>query len=608
MEKVFIPQETQDRPFDITLVVADGKEFKVHRRVLSEASPFFEKVLNSDMKESDEGVIHLEMLTELGMRDILEFIYTGNVQISSEDHAQDLIAMADYLVLPYLKTVAGNVLAERLNASNSIWTYYFAEKYHCEKLSSRSRIFIMTNFTTVAETREFLNLSSEEVKMWISSDYIEVGAEDDVFKIVLTWIDRDKTKRKKYFADLFLEVRLPYVSRDYLHSDIMLNDLVNDNSGCMDLVRDAIKDTDCKDNGHLRVGPRKSLEIPVLLVCLGDWEEEEKVVVCYYPREDKWSRFHGTVPPNTDEVFSCSGKLYFLSQRDNRLSCYDTFSNCWTSLPYEEESKLHQLFVGYEDTIFALVCNDERSCPQSFSLSSGGRNSACQKSHPSFLTKYKPDSNSWEYVTPFDSCSRKGICIVAKDNFIYFLGGEDEASSQPLPTGVLTNADRFDLITNTWNKIADIQVARRDAYGAALHGNIFTAGGFDSCGMTINACEVFNETENEWQLIASLALKIERTTSNPGAMADGTLYILGGLTSSESREYGVIECYDPDKNEWKEKTRIPSRWLFLGQSYFLPKYDLIRGTMRVFKESYFVQKASYLESSSKADGRKCVIM
>jgi len=86
------------------------------------------------------------------------------------------------------------------------------------------------------------------------------------------------------------------------------------------------------------------------------------------------------------------------------------------------------------------------------------------------------------------------------------------------------------------------------------------------------------------------------------------LYILGGLTSSESREYGVIECYDPDKNEWKEKTRIPSRWLFLGQSYFLPKYDLIRGTMRVFKESYFVQKASYLESSSKAGGRKCVIM
>ena len=120
MEKVFIPQETQDRPFDITLVVADGKEFKVHRRVLSEASPFFEKVLNSDMKESDEGVIHLEMLTELGMRDILEFIYTGNIQISSEDHAQDLIAMADYLVLPYLKTVSRRFFFQRLKLNGSI--------------------------------------------------------------------------------------------------------------------------------------------------------------------------------------------------------------------------------------------------------------------------------------------------------------------------------------------------------------------------------------------------------------------------------------------------------------------------------------------------------
>ena len=54
MKQVFIPQETQDSPFDVTLVVADGKEFKAHRRVLSEASPFFEKLFNSGMRESKD--------------------------------------------------------------------------------------------------------------------------------------------------------------------------------------------------------------------------------------------------------------------------------------------------------------------------------------------------------------------------------------------------------------------------------------------------------------------------------------------------------------------------------------------------------------------------
>jgi len=112
MKQVFSPQETQDSPFDVTLVVADGKEFKAYRRVLSEASPFFEKLFNSGMRESKEGVVRLEMLSEAGMTDTLEFIYIGSIQIPSEDQAQELITMitmADYLVLPHLKTAAGKV-------------------------------------------------------------------------------------------------------------------------------------------------------------------------------------------------------------------------------------------------------------------------------------------------------------------------------------------------------------------------------------------------------------------------------------------------------------------------------------------------------------------
>ena len=133
-KQVFIPQESLDHPFDVTLVVQDEKEFKAHRRVLSKASPFFEKLLNSDMRESNEGVARLQMLAEPCLRDILEFIYTGSVQISAEDNAQELIAMADYLVLPHLKTLAENclVMSNKLNDSNAISTYYFGERYRCE--------------------------------------------------------------------------------------------------------------------------------------------------------------------------------------------------------------------------------------------------------------------------------------------------------------------------------------------------------------------------------------------------------------------------------------------------------------------------------------------
>ena len=166
-------------------MVEGGREFKAHRSVLSKASLFFEKLLNSDMKETNEGVIRLKMVKEPCMIIVLEFIYTGSLQISNEDHAKQLIAIADYLVLQQLKTQAERVLEKNLNTSNAISVYYYGERYQCTELMSVSRKFILTNFTTVAKTEEFCALSSKEVLMWISNDELVVSAEDDVFKIIL---------------------------------------------------------------------------------------------------------------------------------------------------------------------------------------------------------------------------------------------------------------------------------------------------------------------------------------------------------------------------------------------------------------------------------------
>ena len=103
--KVFLSNDGLDQPCDVTSGVRDGK-FKAHKKVLSEASSFFEKLLNSDMNESKEGVVRLEIFTDSLMRNTLEFIYTGNVQILDEDDARDLIMLADYLLLPKLKILA----------------------------------------------------------------------------------------------------------------------------------------------------------------------------------------------------------------------------------------------------------------------------------------------------------------------------------------------------------------------------------------------------------------------------------------------------------------------------------------------------------------------
>ena len=614
-QQLFLPKETLDHPFDVTLAIQDGKEFKAHRRVLSEASPFFERLLKSDMKESIEGVIHLEMTNEQCLGDILEFIYTGHVQISAaeENGAQDLIIMSDYLVLPRLKAVAGKHLVKDLKISNSVSFYQFGVKYQCDELIFETRNFIHANFMHVAQTEEFLSLSCEEIKMWISNDNISVTAEEDVFKVILRWVNRNKLVRKKYFPELFSEVRLVYVSREFLYSDVMTSEFVISDEHSVGLVKDALKVIESKDFQQRSIRPRKSLEMPVMVICVqGFSKQEDNMLCCYYPLEDKWSKFNGTVPPNIGEIVPCHGKLYFhlfphedVGVRERRLLCYDPLSNCWSSFPYEDHRTVKKIFAMNDEAIYALVAEDILCCPDCTSLYLRKIPGPCSKTpHLSFLRKYKPETNSWEDITSFDlDCnSRSGVCVVAKDNFVYFIGG---GYCSPDRHEILASADRYDLINDTWENLANLQLPRWYARATATHHKIFVVGGVKG-DLLAESCEMYDEDTKEWHFVARLR-KTPFDHYNPTLLGvDNKLYCLIRLICAWNRK-DKIDCYDFEKNEWKEKTQIPFEELSprgLKNESYLQITSCC--SMGIFKRHNFLQHASFKDIKTGKD--KCAIM
>jgi len=97
----------RDHLCDITLVTKDGKEFEAHRNVLSAASPLFSKLFQSNMKENREEIVRFEGISGAVMEDVLQFIYTGSVEVTQEKYCEDLIAAADYFLIPGLKTLSG---------------------------------------------------------------------------------------------------------------------------------------------------------------------------------------------------------------------------------------------------------------------------------------------------------------------------------------------------------------------------------------------------------------------------------------------------------------------------------------------------------------------
>lgn len=572
----FMPKDTLDQPCDVVLIVKDGREIKAHRRVLSEASPFFGKLLNSDMKETREGVVRLEMFTESVMAATLQFIYTGDLQILAEDNARDLIVVADYLFLDKLKLLAGGVLLKTLNISNCISTYYFAEKYQCEDLISSTRKFFHANFTSIyaASREDVFSMSSREAEMCISSDEIDVSEEEDVFKFILAWIDHDRSRRKKYFVELFRHVRLVYVSRDFLRKDIETNELVQDNNSCVKLVQGAMNMMDSQNCDNFFLPPRKSLEIPVIVV------NASENILCYFPREDSWCKL-GEIPAEYythGNFVPCDGQLYRTVQEfsDYRPQClkqitYNPYSNRWMQLPSLEEPRrcLRKIFVRNGNEMYALmsepcvmehltnwrVRNGRRTSRRRVRYISGIRaEEMCgSRSHTSFLMKYNPESKSWQDVTSFDHLDlREDFCIVTNDHFIYFIGGIEWPSDE---CTFLSDVDRYDMSKHRWDKVADIQMARKWAHGAGVNEKIYIAGGVFQGSLLPESCqcEVYDESTNEWQFIRSFVIGNRRIETL--LAVDGELYGLSSIGSFSDKNVR-IDYYNPKENQWTRKTRL----------------------------------------------------
>jgi len=151
--------------------------------------------------------------------------------------------------------------------------------------------------------------------------------------------------------------------------------------------------------------------------------------------------------------------------------------------------------------------------------------------------------------------------------------------------------------------MADLQEPRAGAFGAAAYGKIFVFGGCRD-----SSCEVYDETTNEWHFIASL--KSPDVFNSTVVCVDDEV-LLVSVYKYQQDEPGIIECYDPHEDEWKEKSRIPLEWTPLLHSPGLlgcnsyPAYGGQCHSMRVFRGSKLSQ-SEFLQTDED-QGRKALL-
>ena len=117
---------------------------------------------------------------------------------------------------------------------------------------------------------------------------------------------------------------------------------------------------------------------------------------------------------------------------------------------------------------------------------------------------------------------RDDFCIVANDNFIYFIGGRECYGGK---ITILTDVDRFEVSRKQWDKAANTQMAKLWAKGAAVNEKIYIT----APSARLQACsspydwEVYDETTNEWQIITGVRDGLGHSYVHIVAL-DGKLY------------------------------------------------------------------------------------
>ena len=520
---------------DVTIAVKD-KEFKAHRAVLAAASPFFLTLLTSDMKESNEHLIKVELdeTTETVMEDALKYLYTGNVTVV-EERAHNLIATANYLLLPSLKTMAGNVLKEAVSTENCLVNYYFAEKYECEELKEKCREVINSNFSVVMETEDFLNLDVKQVMEWVLSDDVIVNAEEDIFQGIVKWVSHNRSEREDYFLELLSQVRMTSVSQDFLLNQLPKEELVISNSRIgLKFVLDAMKRKLSETDEKAIQQPRKCLLIHIegIFLCGG------RKTLCYFPQKNMWHRM-------ADTLFEHDHSTFIPAEFMHKIYIFDAGSH-----KVDESTAKVMEYLEDNNTWAAAQGAAASTAISHYTVLNGDLYTLSLTYNKTEIHKYNAESNNWEGMESL-AFQHEYPCIVTNEQFLYIIGGWNSCRTS-----------RYDSSDKKWEELACINKERMSAFGAAMNGKIYIGGGtmtsWPAGGHNVHSsCEVYNPVTNEWQLMPSL--KVPRCSASM-VHFQGRLYVLGGTSVTDGNSHTralTVEMFDSERNEWKEISQIP---------------------------------------------------
>ncbi|GAA6102235.1 kelch-like protein 13 isoform X3 [Tachysurus ichikawai] len=223
---------------DVTLVAGDGDEaFPVHRAMMASSSDYFKAMFTGGMKEQDLMCIKLHGVNRIGLKKIIDFIYTAKLSLNMEN-LQDTLEAASFLqILPVLD-FCKVFLISGVSLENCVEVGRIASAYNLAEVDKYVNNFILKNFPALLGTGEFVKLPVERLAFALSSNGLRRCSELELFKAACRWL-RAEDGRMEHAARLMRNVRFPLMSPSELINHVQTVDFMRTDNACVNLLLEA---------------------------------------------------------------------------------------------------------------------------------------------------------------------------------------------------------------------------------------------------------------------------------------------------------------------------------------------------------------------------------
>lgn len=301
--------------------------------------------LKGFIKKSERG--RPQNVEPSALEAIVEYVYTPESLVISEDNVQSLLSAASLLHVPGVRDACCAFLAAALAPDNALGIRAFADLHACSELALCAQRYVDLHFVAVLETEEFLALDADALAALLDSDRIVVPGEEVVLDAVVRWTRHGGAARAALLGALLEHVRLPLLAQDALVARAAAEPLASAGLRVKDLLIEALsfhllrpERRAARAAACARARPRQPPRSPkALLVVGGQAPKAIRDVEAFHMECGRW-RAAAELPTRRCRAgVACVGaKLYVVggfngTLRVRSVDVYDVAADSWSAGP-----------------------------------------------------------------------------------------------------------------------------------------------------------------------------------------------------------------------------------------------------------------------------------